>query len=1040
MKKLSLILIALCTCATFFCERDTNPENEWPRDVEPRLSNASSYAACHPASTEMGKVVQQTRCAAAVTHKTRPCWDIVTADHARDALSHRPNCLDKAIAVLRERAEQDANAINDLAAGLFVRAQRGDNPEEFLEALSQTRLAIQANPASLAARFNHALVLETLGADEEAIRAWTQFIAIGDGRWRDEAIRRRDELRSRVSGTQRWQRAQQALTASLRRRDLHAIQQLIEPFPSPAHRYFEEVLLLRWAESPTAENFEELTLFATALSQRLQNDPFPLHAVDAIRRAKTNPSRWSALRSAHRAYAHLRTGQYSGDDYNQAAQKFASAGSPFALLSRIRAREPLAEEAAARDYCYLAAASHWTYAADIQQSRFVEALAEYERARVLFAALKDYEGLVAMHSRKSGVYRILGDRRSAWREAFYAQRHLARVASPKHHTGHLFEIALAAAQWQQPALALSYLTTHTEMLQNATPIDLTLLPTALRHRARAALDVGDIALASRDIEQLSTLPGPDDVDQEVHQWLEAREAELKAQQLLKQGDAQSAIPQFTIALANTNKRFTTLQASQYAQRAEAYERAGQASAARADLTMAVSILQREAESQLAQRPAGLKETADEFWRTYFDRSQRVYRDLIRMHMDGSDSAAAFDYAEMARAAEPLSHVDGNHRSLREVLASLPPQTYILEYCVLDNESYYWLIGNGRYRVRHSVPRSRLERWRNQLHDAVTNGRTSEMDVVLTAMHQELVAPALAHVPRGARIVIVPDGPLYAFPFAAMSDGREYLIERNILEYSGSSSLYFHSLRRDQSIPLSENPSVLAVGNPAFSKALPFASELPTLSHASGEARSICALYTCSDPLLEEEATVPEFLKLAPDRAVIHVAAHAIVNADEPLHSAILFAPSKGDDGLFEAHELAQVQLPKTRMVVLAACESGGGVPIGSESVAPLVRPLIGAGVPAVVASLWNVYDVATTPRLLVSFHMKYRNGQDAATALRDAQLEAIQDKQSVRDWAAFQVIGHATSPFAPRPPDPGGTKIGVHSTDSLQRSDRLRSQ
>ena len=97
----------------------------------------------------------------------------------------------------------------------------------------------------------------------------------------------------------------------------------------------------------------------------------------------------------------------------------------------------------------------------------------------------------------------------------------------------------------------------------------------------------------------------------------------------------------------------------------------------------------------------------------------------------------------------------------------------------------------------------------------------------------------------------------------------------------------------------------------------------------------------------------------------------------------------------------------------------------SEGVAPLVRPLLAAGVPAVIGSLWDVDD-ATTEELMVSFHRHYEEGSDAAEAMRAAQLGLLSKTnhnpglRSVLAWAPFQVIGHASSPFAARAPTHGG--------------------
>jgi CHAT domain-containing protein len=83
-------------------------------------------------------------------------------------------------------------------------------------------------------------------------------------------------------------------------------------------------------------------------------------------------------------------------------------------------------------------------------------------------------------------------------------------------------------------------------------------------------------------------------------------------------------------------------------------------------------------------------------------------------------------------------------------------------------------------------------------------------------------------------------------------------------------------------------------------------------------------------------------------------------------------------------------------------------------VAPLVRPLIAAGVPAVIGSLWDVND-ATAEALLVSFHRHYGQGLDAAAAMQAAQVEMIRNTKNTgfqrpMAWAPFQVIGYSASP------------------------------
>jgi CHAT domain-containing protein len=172
-------------------------------------------------------------------------------------------------------------------------------------------------------------------------------------------------------------------------------------------------------------------------------------------------------------------------------------------------------------------------------------------------------------------------------------------------------------------------------------------------------------------------------------------------------------------------------------------------------------------------------------------------------------------------------------------------------------------------------------------------------------------------------------------------------------------------------------------------------------------------------LVDRDATVPAFLRLARDRSIVHVAGHAVVNRRPPFGTLLLMAPSDSHNGFLYADELLrELELDRARLVVLAACSSAGGYPVGPEGLAPLVRPIVAAGVPAVVGSLWTIDD-AWSQKVLLEFHRHYRNGFDAARALQLAQIHYLRngsDAMPVLAWAPFQIIGHAASPF-PRTTD-----------------------
>src|SRR5438067_8095009 len=283
--------------------------------------------------------------------------------------------------------------------------------------------------------------------------------------------------------------------------------------------------------------------------------------------------------------------------------------------------------------------------------------------------------------------------------------------------------------------------------------------------------------------------------------------------------------------------------------------------------------------------------------------------------------------------------------------------------------------------------------------------------MLYALYDVLMAkPLAAMAAKPRRLVIIPDGPLHGLPFAALrnSTTKRCLIEDAPIEIAGSANLYLVSLRRDRALQSAAVPSVLLIGDPAFNGNLAFAQGLKPLPRARSECEKIFELYRPhAQMLMERDATIPSFLQQARESSIIHVAAHSIVNAQAPSRSYILLAPAANEPGPLEAQALlTRLPLDHTRLVVLSTCSSAGGLPIGAEGVAPFVRPLIGAGVPAVVGTLWNIED-ATAEELLVSFHRHYREGNDAAVALQLAQKGLLTQKNNnPLAWAPFQVIGH----------------------------------
>lgn len=123
--------------------------------------------------------------------------------------------------------------------------------------------------------------------------------------------------------------------------------------------------------------------------------------------------------------------------------------------------------------------------------------------------------------------------------------------------------------------------------------------------------------------------------------------------------------------------------------------------------------------------------------------------------------------------------------------------------------------------------------------------------------------------------------------------------------------------------------------------------------------------------------------------LIHLAAHALIDEEQPLQSRILLHPADStEDGLLHAHELYGLQLP-AQLSVLGACHTAAGPYQKGEGILSLERAFQYAGCPSVVSSLWASEDAATAAingYFLAALHQ----GLPKDLALQSAQLRYLE--------------------------------------------------
>lgn len=119
-----------------------------------------------------------------------------------------------------------------------------------------------------------------------------------------------------------------------------------------------------------------------------------------------------------------------------------------------------------------------------------------------------------------------------------------------------------------------------------------------------------------------------------------------------------------------------------------------------------------------------------------------------------------------------------------------------------------------------------------------------------------------------------------------------------------------------------------------------------------------------------------------------------------------------DGVVLEAADFLPLKKSNVSLIVLAACSTATGGRSGLLDNNALVRSFLVAGVPYVVASQWDVYNVSTA-RLMDSFFHNSLDGQLPHVALAHAERMFLQSASNENlhphYWAGFIAVGRVDS-------------------------------
>ncbi len=366
---------------------------------------------------------------------------------------------------------------------------------------------------------------------------------------------------------------------------------------------------------------------------------------------------------------------------------------------------------------------------------------------------------------------------------------------------------------------------------------------------------------------------------------------------------------------------------------------------------------------------------------------------------------------------------------------LAPDQALLMYSQTGAHLYLFVLTRDTFCVKSLPPdlalNGEIENFRNSLTeyftaadpDDVLYDLSLEKYVALAQLlYGKLVLPVAALLPE--RVIIIPDGKLCYLPFEALLTGapkdagnfRSYPFwaREKALSYALSTDFLVETrkppARKPEKNWLGIAPFAPETGTDSgmIARASSADSGFPLLSFSGQEVNNIAAMLQ-GETWLNTATRPGRFQEAAFRYRILHLATHS--RADDRMgHYSYLVTSMSGER--LPAKDLYQMSLA-AEMVVLSACEAGGGELLRGEGIIGLVRAFTYAGARSIVASLWLASDQSTA-NLMLDFYRRLLQGTPRDVALKAARINTINQSPAAAHpffWAGFRVYGNTKSLF-----------------------------
>jgi len=352
---------------------------------------------------------------------------------------------------------------------------------------------------------------------------------------------------------------------------------------------------------------------------------------------------------------------------------------------------------------------------------------------------------------------------------------------------------------------------------------------------------------------------------------------------------------------------------------------------------------------------------------------------------------------------------------------LQPSEVLVEYVATQSRFYAIVVTRESARLVRLLPTPEITMLASTFLEAVRSKQTGIQEG--SALYTALFA-SISGIDTHSHLIVVPDGPLYSIPFAALVDqqGRRFIETHAIVRAPSAST---HVLLQEPTTATAEG--LLAVGGVMYNSDITRIAKLrgyegEPLGNLPGSRDEALAAASALGPLmktdllLDRDATETAFKSAQLSaREVIHLGVHGTASPDDAEKAALVFLsdPTADEDGILEVPEIVRLHL-RSDLVVLSACDTAMGMLQGEEGVSNLARAFLLAGARTVVSTLWSIDD-SFSATLMKNFYTALANGRSKSDALVSAQrtvLHRFSETAVPYYWAGYVIEGSADTALA----------------------------